>query len=154
VVLFKPASAVRVRRSTNTDTPIPPDEATAQNPPDGAAIDYYLASDASGLVAVEILDASGKLVRRYSSADKPPATDEELAKQLIPLYWIRKHKSPSTTAGMHRLTWDLHYPSPNAPRYDYPISAIPGDTPRGPLGARALPGQYTVKLTANGKSYT
>jgi len=49
--------------------------------------------------------------------------------------------------------WDLHYPSPRAPRYDYPISAIPGDTPRGPLGARALPGQYAVKLTVNGKSY-
>ena len=152
--LFKPAAAWRVRRSTNTDTPIPPDEPTAQNPPDGAAIDYFLAKDASGPLVVEILDAQGKLVRRYSSTDKPPATNEELAKQLIPLYWIRKHQSVSTSAGMHRWMWDLHYPSPNSARYDYPISAIPGDTPRGPLGARALPGQYTVKLTVNGKSYS
>jgi photosystem II stability/assembly factor-like uncharacterized protein len=152
--LFNPAVAWRVRRSSNTDTPIPPDEPTAQNPPDGAVVDYFLAKDASGPAVVEILDSQGKLVRRYSSADKPPATDEELAKQLIPLYWIRKHKSLSTSAGMHRWLWDLHYTSPNAPRYEYPISAIPGDTPRGPLGARALPGQYTVKLTVNGQSYS
>src|SRR5262249_45224649 len=39
-------------------------------------------------------------------------------------------------------------------RYEYPISAVPGDTPRGPLGPRALPGQYAVKLTVNGKSYS
>ena len=152
--LFTPAAAWRVRPNTNTDTPIPPDEPTAQNPPDGAAIDYFLAKDAAGPVVVEILDAQGKLVRRYASTDKPPVTDEELAKQIIPLYWIRKHKSLSTAAGMHRWLWDLHYPSPNAPRHEYPISAVPGDTPRGPLGPRALPGQYTVKLTANGQSYS
>jgi len=153
-VLFTPAAAIRVRRSTNTDTPLPPDEPTAQNPPDGAAIDYYLGKEASGPIAVEILDASGELVRRYSSADKPATTDEELAKQIIPLYWIRKHKPLSTSAGMHRWMWDLHYPSPAASRYEYPSSAIPGDTPRGPLGARALPGRYTVKLTVNGKTYS
>src|SRR5205814_693483 len=32
-LLFKPTAAVRVRRDTNTDTPIPPDEPTAENPP-------------------------------------------------------------------------------------------------------------------------
>jgi hypothetical protein len=55
---------------------------------------------------------------------------------------------------MHRWVWDLHYSTPNAPRYDYPISAVPGDTPRVPQGPLALPGQYTVKLTANGHSYS
>jgi photosystem II stability/assembly factor-like uncharacterized protein len=37
--LFKPASAYRVKRDTNTDTPIPPDEPSGENPPDGAIID-------------------------------------------------------------------------------------------------------------------
>jgi len=152
--LFKPAPAYRVRRSTNTDTPLPPDEPTAQNPPDGAAVDYFLGKDASGPLVIEIFDAQNKLVRRYSSADKPAVSDEDLAKQIIPLYWIRKHKSLSASAGMHRWYWDLHYPSPNASRYEYPISAVPGDTPRGPFGPRALPGQYTVKLTVNGKTYS
>lgn len=55
---------------------------------------------------------------------------------------------------MHRWVWDLHYPAPASTRHDYPISAIPGDTPRYPLGPTVLPGSYTARLTANGKSYT
>jgi photosystem II stability/assembly factor-like uncharacterized protein len=152
--LFKPAAAYRVRRSTNTDTPIPPDEPTAQNPPDGAAVDYFLAQQAAGPVTLEILDAQGKLVRGYASTDKPQLSEEDLAKQLIPLYWVRMAKVPSETAGMHRWIWDLHYATPNSPRYDYPISAVPGDTPRVPQGPLALPGQYTVKLTVNGHTYS
>lgn len=55
---------------------------------------------------------------------------------------------------MHRWVWDLHYPAPGALDHEYPISAIYGDTPRSPQGPRALPGNYTVKLTAGGRSYT
>jgi hypothetical protein len=55
---------------------------------------------------------------------------------------------------MHRWVWDLHYPTPDSTRHDYPISAIPGDTPRYPLGPTALPAPYTARLTANGKTYT
>ena len=47
-VLFKPEPAWRVRWNTNTDTPLPPDEPTAPNPPEGAIINYYLKSPASG----------------------------------------------------------------------------------------------------------
>ena len=139
-----------MRRSTYTDTPLPPDEPTAQNPPDGAVIDYFLAQPATDPVTIEILDAQGKLVRRYSSADKPEQTEEELEKQPIPLYWIRMPKALSTDAGMHRWVWDLHYPSPTSTKHQYPITAVPHDTPRDPLGPRALPGDYTVRLTVAG----
>jgi hypothetical protein len=152
--LFAPAHPYRVQRDTYTDTPLPPDEPTAANPPDGAIIDYYLAHASSAPVTLEILDAQGKLVRKFSSADQPDATEAELKKQLIPLYWLRPFRSLSTEAGMHRWVWDLHYPTPDSTRHDYPISAIPGDTPRHPLGPTALPGSYTARLTANGKSYT
>jgi photosystem II stability/assembly factor-like uncharacterized protein len=152
--LFKPAAAYRVRRSTNTDTPIPPDEPTAQNPPDGAVIDYFLAQPVTVPVALEILDAQGKLVRRYASTDYLEPSEKDLVKQLIPVYWVRMPKALPTSAGMHRWTWDLHYSSPNSPRNEYPISAVPGDTPRGPQGPLALPGQYTAKLTVNGHIYS
>ena len=148
--LFKPATAYRVRRDTNPDTPIPPDEPTAQNPPDGAIIDYFLAQPTATPATLEILDAQGKLVRKFSNTDKPEITPEELAKELIPRYWIRIPKILSPGAGMHRWVWDLRYPSPKAARTDYPISAIPGDTPRSPQGPMAVPGQYTVRLTVNG----
>jgi photosystem II stability/assembly factor-like uncharacterized protein len=152
--LFKPPTAYRVRRSTNTDTPIPPDEPTAQNPPDGAVVDYFLPKSATGPVTLEIVDAQGKVVRRYASTDKREPNEEALAKQLIPLYWVRMPKVLPASAGMHRWVWDLHYTSPDSPRYEYPISAVPGDTPRVPLGPLALPGRYTAKLTVNGQTYS
>jgi hypothetical protein len=55
---------------------------------------------------------------------------------------------------MHRFVWDLHYAPPNVLGHDYPISAIYGDTPRFPLGPAVLPGDYTVRLTVNGRSYS
>jgi photosystem II stability/assembly factor-like uncharacterized protein len=151
--LFKAGAAYRVMRDTNTDTPIPPDEPTALNPPDGAIIDYFLAQPADGPVMLEILDAQSKVVRRYSSTDKPDLTDEDLAKQLIPPYWVRLSKILPTTAGMHRWVWDLHYATPLSTRYDYPIAAVPSDTPRLPQGPSALPGQYLVRFTANGHTF-
>ncbi len=153
VHLFHPAAAYRIERDTYTDTPLPPDEPAGANPPDGAVIDYYLPAAASS-VAIEILDAQGKLVRRFTNSDKPEISDEELRKQLIPLYWVRMPRRVSTAAGMHRWVWDLHYPAPTVIRHDYPISAIPHDTPRFPLGPTALPGTYTIRLTVDGKVST
>jgi photosystem II stability/assembly factor-like uncharacterized protein len=152
--LFTPAPAYRVQRDTNTDTPLPPDEPAAANPPDGAIIDYYLAHSASAPVTLEILDSRLQLVRKFSSADKPEATEAELKKQLIPLYWLRPFRSLSSEAGMHRWVWDLHYTAPDSPRHEYPIAAIPADTPRYPLGPTAVPGSYTVRLTVDGKTYS
>jgi len=152
VHLFAPAPAYRIPRDTYPDTPPPPDEPFGANPPDGAVIDYYLPAASAGLVTLEILDTQGHLVRRFSSADKPEATEEELQKQLIPLYWIRPSRRLSTNAGMHRWVWELHYPPPAATRHDFPICAIPHDTPRHPRGPSALPGNYTVRLTVEGKT--
>src|SRR5437660_1098870 len=115
VYLLRPEPAYRVRRDTNTDTPLPPDEPAGENPPDGAILDYYLAEAASGPVTLEILDAKGKLVRGYSSADRPDVTEAELEKTLeVPLYWVRKPKILSASAGMHRWVWDLHFPPPDS----------------------------------------
>ncbi len=151
--LFTPAPAYRIQRDTNTDTPLPPDEPAAANPPDGAIIDYALPANASSVI-MEILDAQNHLLRRFSNTDKAAASEEELQKQLIPLYWLRKFEALSTSAGMHRWVWDLHYPAPDSTRHEYPIAAIPHDTPRYPLGPNVLPGTYKVRLTVDGKSFT
>ncbi len=154
VTLFKPGAAYRVRRSTNSDTPLPIDEPQGENPPDGAVIDYSLPASLSGPVTLEILDSNGKLVRKYASTDAPYATPEELAKQLIPLYWLKMPQTLPASAGMHRWVWDLRAATPTATRYEYPISAVPHRTPRTPQGPLALPGTYTVRLTAGGKVLT
>jgi len=153
--LFKPAQAVRVRRSLNTDTPLPADEPMGENPPDGAILDYSLGAAASaGPVTLEIVDASGKLVRRYTSSDTPWITPEELARQTIPPGWVKLPETLSASTGLHRWVWDLHYAAPTVPEHEYPISAVPHRTPQYPLGPRALPGSYTVRLTANGTTLT
>jgi hypothetical protein len=157
-ILFSPAPAWRVRRSTNTDTPLPADEPAGENPPDGAVIDYVLARDyesphdARGPVTLEVLDSAGKLLRRYSSEDPISPTAEELRANLIPPYWPKVRGPLPTTAGMHRWVWDLREAAPTATHYEYPISAVPHRTPRTPEGPLVLPGTYTVRLTVEGKT--
>ncbi|HEY2170095.1 MAG TPA: glycoside hydrolase [Candidatus Angelobacter sp.] len=149
--LFKPQTAVRVRWNMNTDTPLPPDFPAGENPPDGAVIDYYLQSVSSSPVTLEIKDSAGKTVRKYSSADKPAPPDPMLN---IPTYWVRPPQTLSSAAGTHRFLWDMHYPDVPGVDAEYPIAAIPHNTAPQPSGPWALPGQYTVVLTANGKSYS
>ena len=151
--LFEPQPAYRVRRNNNTDTPLPPEEPAGQNPPDGAMIDYWLTKPASGPVTLDIVDtASGHVVRRFSSDDKPEPVDDK--KLNVPTYWIRPARTLSSAPGMHRFVWDLRYPEPDALAHDYPISAIYHDTPHYPLGAAVLPGLYNLILTMNAKQYT
>jgi photosystem II stability/assembly factor-like uncharacterized protein len=145
VTLLKPAPAVRVRRSTGTDTPIPPEEPAGRNPPDGALIDYYL-PQAAATLEIEVHDATGKLVRRVRSGDAPGPSAEERAKELIPAYWIRQPAPLPTSAGLHRFVWDLHYTAPVAARHGYPISAVAHDTPQEPQGPLAPPGEYRIVL--------
>ena len=150
--LFRPQLAYRMRRSTNTDTPLPPEVPAGQNPPDGAILDYYLKANPGSPVLLEIFDSAGNLVRHFSSADTPePIKEKEMN---VPVYWARPSRVLSAEPGMHRWVWDLHYPTPEVLDRDYPISAIPHDTPLEPLGPRALPGTYAVKLTAGGRTLT
>src|ERR1700721_2258539 len=107
VTLLKPSPAVRARRSTGTDTPIPPDEPSGRNPPNGAVIDYYLPQAAKGAVAIEVLDSNGAVLRRVSSTDSIGFSAAEREKELIPQYWIRQPKALGTMAGMNRFVWDL-----------------------------------------------
>jgi len=142
--LFAPQLTYRARRNNNTDTPLPPEEPAGQNPPDGAMIDYWLSSDVAGPVVLRIHDASGNLVRIFSSAEKPELVDEKSLN--VPMYWVRPSRTLSAAPGMHRLVWDLHYSEPDVISHEYPISAIYHDTPRYPQGAAVLPGTYRVSL--------
>ncbi len=149
--LFSPQVATRVRWDMNTDTPLPPDEPAGENPPDGAIIDYYIKSAGTSPVTLEIFDAANKLVRRYSSADPVPQIDRMLE---IPKYWVRPPQVLPDDAGMHRFLWDLHYSPTPGLKPLYPMQAVVHDTAPAPSSPWVMPGQYTVKLTAGGKSYT
>ncbi len=146
--LFAPQTATRVRWNMFSDTPIPPEEPTGQNPPDGAIIDYYLKTPAAE-VTLEILDSRGETVRRFSSTDAPERLDSTLLPH--PTYWIRPPQVLATGAGMQRFVWDLRYAPPEGARRSYAIAAVYRTTPSSPLGPWVHPGQYTVRLDVDGQ---
>jgi photosystem II stability/assembly factor-like uncharacterized protein len=147
--LFRPADAVNMPPGTDNGTPQPRDEPLAENPPFGALIDYYLKSNATGPVMLEILDPAGEIIRRYSSADKPPPINPDTLN--IPAFWVRTPEPLSAALGMHRWVWDLR---PTPPAGTGGRAAAVTANFFGGRGPTVLPGTYTVKLTVNGKSYT
>jgi len=155
VYLFTPGPAVRLRRSVGNDTPLPPEEPHGTNPPAGAVIDYLLRAappPSSGPVTVEIRDARGGVVRRFSSDDRPtpPAEPPQIADE-----WLPRFEPPTRTVGLNRFVWDLRYPPPPAARYGYSIAAIAGQgTVAEPQGPLVLPGVYEVRLGVGGQTYT
>ncbi|HVJ28489.1 MAG TPA: hypothetical protein VM493_13160, partial [Vicinamibacterales bacterium] len=159
VVLFKPTAAWRVRWNTSTDMPWPVEEPVGENPPDGAIINYYLKSRASGPVTLEISRADGQLVRRYSSSDPVPPVPTAQASP-VPLYWLRPAQAISSEPGLHRFIWDVHYePLPAAGaagggRGGLPIQAVPYHSAPAPTTPWVSPGTYTMTLTVEGKKYS
>lgn len=168
--LFKPATAVRVRPGMNNATEWTPELPHGENPPAGGLIDYYLAADVTGPVALDILDSRGTVVRSLSSDDpvlKPdPALDPEGYDKVcranptapncrVPLYWPAPQMVLSTKKGMHRFSWDLHFePIGDEPRVAGSVGAVPGRTYPVVNSPWAPPGQYTARLNAGGKSYS
>ncbi len=171
--LFKPVTAVRVRAGTNDPTPWPPEIPAGENLTAGAIIDYYLGAPAGGPVTLEILDTAGAVIRRYSSADPVPpnpASDpvayDRMCRQNpgaphcgLPLYWPAPAEHLDASPGMHRFPWDMRY-EPITPD-DGPQSgaisatgAVPHHTYPQVNSPWAPPGRYTVRLTANGKTYS
>jgi photosystem II stability/assembly factor-like uncharacterized protein len=137
--LFEPQNAYRARQGRDQGTELPFDEPQSANPPEGAVLDYYLREKPTTPIQLEIFDAEGKLVRRFSSDEKPHKTNP--SEVHFPMYWVHEPQPLSAEAGMHRFVWDLRYTLAPGVRASWP-----------PRTVSALPGKYTVKLTANGKS--
>ena len=138
MLLYQPQTAVRLHYPEEIDKRQP----AGDNPPMGGMIDYYFKSAPKDEVTLDILDAQGKLVRHLSSKEKKE--NEQ------PPEWPDRVEVPKTipaNEGMNRFAWDLRYNEP----IQVPGAFYAGNAPRGAL---ALPGDYQVKLTANGKTQT
>jgi photosystem II stability/assembly factor-like uncharacterized protein len=159
--LFKPEPASRARWDNTQDTPLPPEMKVGDNPPEGAILDYYLVAASPGKITLTISDGAGHIIREYSSVAPPPDT----FMPNVPEYWLAPPVVLPTTAGMHRVAWDLRYPDPPTLNFGYSGTlldyreytlnwhALPGQTPRSTLvGPTVLPGPYTAKLTVDGRS--
>ncbi len=171
--LVKPLPALRIRFGTNEPTPLPPEVPAGENPPNGAILDYFLPHQA-GDVTLEVLDAKGIVVRRYSSKDPllspHPALDraayDKICQQNVaatfcglPLYWPAPPDVFGTSVGMHRVTWDMRLQPPpvddiSAAGDVDATGAVAGRAWLGETAPWAPPGPYTVRLTVDGASTT
>jgi photosystem II stability/assembly factor-like uncharacterized protein len=162
VNLFRPDAAVRARWDNWQETPLSAETPAGQNPPDGAIIYYYLKSPARGEVTLEIRDARGQTLRRYTST----APSTEMPPANVPEYWFAPPDVLSTKVGLNRFVWDLRLPDPltlpygfygqllSYTEYTLPDHAVPGQTPRHqPPGPLVAPGSYEVVLTVDGQTY-
>ena len=172
--VVKPMVAVRIRHGANDPTPWPPELPAGESTPAGALIDYYLPSDASGPVTIDLLDAAGKVVRSHSSTeprlDPDPGVDPAGYDRVcrakpsstacsLPLYWLGPQMLVSTKAGMHRFSWDMRLAPLNPGEVldlqdDDFIGAVPHRSWQSAVAPWAAPGNYTVRLTMAGKSVT
>ncbi len=141
--LYTPATAYRIQAGAAGERH--PSKRTGQNPPAGASIYYYLkdAPKAGTEAKLEILDGSGKVIRKYSSGeyntlDEPLDPDEK-----------KPEKQLKPEAGLNRFVWDLRYEE---------ARRVPGyflyEYGRGAQGPVAVPGHYQVRLTVGGQSQT
>ena len=141
--LYAPSTAYRIQAGASN--PRHPSKVAGQNPPAGAVIYYYLkdAPKANTEAKLEILDSSGKVIRKYSSTEyntleEPPDPDDK-----------KPEKQLKPEAGLNRFVWDLRYEEarhvPGYFLYEY------GSGARGPV---AVPGHYQVRLTVGGQTET
>lgn len=149
--LFHPAPAYRLRANQNADTPLPPETPLGSNPPDGAVIDYSLASNSLAPIVLEVRDSAGKILRRFAS-DKPESTPA--VARYFDAQWIKPAAQLAMTAGVHRFVWDLRYARPQAIQYGYSIAATWGKSaPITPQGMLVLPGDYDIMMRVDGQEY-
>jgi photosystem II stability/assembly factor-like uncharacterized protein len=145
VYLFKPEEAYRTQGGGGFRTP---NSTVGENPPNGTVIYYYLKNKPTD-VTIEILDASGKLVKKFTNKATPgqgapqqPAGGEEGF-----FFGGGGSARASADQGLNRFVWDMRYP--DATRFPNLIMWAGSTT-----GPKAVPGSYQVKLTVDGKTQT
>jgi photosystem II stability/assembly factor-like uncharacterized protein len=151
--LFKPKDAYRFRytagfggvESTRSNPADP------QYPPSGAMIDYWLPNGTTGGVTLEVVDGSGTVIRRFSSEgagqrEQPPDQPGMRAPEMVT---VGTPRLPNA-AGLNRFTWDLTLAPPIDPsRQRGEGGGGGGGRSSGPV---IVPGSYTVRLAAGGKT--
>jgi hypothetical protein len=139
VHLFAPADAVRWHYgSSRWGT-----RGAFANPPRGAVIYYSFQNEEKGDVTLEILDSAGKVIRTLSNTAPAPmgSGDNEDPDDFAPFALPRG-------AGVQRAVWDLRYEGATK------IKGGKIDTGDPFVGPMVVPGSYTVRLTAAGKTLT
>jgi hypothetical protein len=167
--LFKPGETIAARIGSTDGTPLPHEEPQELNPPPGVLAYYWLKNAPTGPIKLELIDSKGR-ISACQASDTPvkPVNTETIVVQAV---WEEPSLPPSAGAGMHRVALNTPFTggaggrgnaAPPPPDFctregKYPP---PPRTDRGASGSgfrepsRLEPGDYQVRLTVDGKTYT
>jgi len=161
--LFTPGTTFAIRQGGQDGSPYPHEEPQDKNPPAGVVAYYWLKSAPTSPVKLELVDGEGKVAACLASDTPVKPVDTETIN--VQAYWLVPPAPPSAQAGMHRAALNVV-----APRFGFgrrpappPVDAChPAGTPApaaarpgfGRAAPRLEPGQYTVRLTVDGKTLT
>ena len=106
-ISFKPATVAATAQGDDNGTPLQKDEPYADNPVEGVVIYYWLRSDVSLPVTLEIVDVQGKVIATIPAKPKPgaAASHADGIKRISPAWEVTPQGPLPTTAGMHRVVW-------------------------------------------------
>jgi photosystem II stability/assembly factor-like uncharacterized protein len=166
VYLFAPGETHAIHQGSQNGTPLPHEEPQELNPPAGVVAYYWLKSEPTGPLKLELVDADGKVAACVASDTPVKPVDTEAVN--VQAYWVEPVPPPSALPGMHRIALNVAPPRgfgfgrrPPPPPVDacHPAGtpAPEPDTPpvrpaRGVSGLK--PGEYTVRLTVDGQTFT
>jgi len=169
--LFKPGETYAAYLGSMNGTPVPHEDPQLENPPSGVLAYYWLQSAASGPLKLELIDSSGS-VKACAASDTVvrPVDTEAISVQAI---WVQPAQPPSADAGLHRYAlggsrggfgfgFGPSRSSAAAPDACTKSGAAEASSPAGGPGGfgrrggtpNPPPGEYTVRLTVDGQTYT
>jgi len=122
-----------------------------QNPPGGAIIDYYMSTPQKTAPTIDILDASGHVIRHITPPPKktetPKTQQEEEPKPEGAA--TGANAGPPNLAGLNRYVWNLR--ADGVAQWN----GAAKEEFKGPKeGIPVLPGRYSVRMTLNGRTFT
>ncbi|NUR44837.1 MAG: glycosyl hydrolase, partial [Sphingomonas sp.] len=110
----------------------------------GVIIDYYLPATPAKLT-IDILDPAGKVIRSFEGAPEPAKKEDEAGGGDDEDGEPKPAPKPTIKPGLNRYTWDMRYPGFT----EFKGMILWAARNRGAL---AVPGQYQVRLTVDGKA--
>ena len=137
--LFRPTPTYRMGGGSFSR----PGATIGRNPANGVVVYYYFKNRPMDEIKLAFLDASGSLMKSFSSkAAAGENQDEEDSPR-------RGGGAPRVSAdsGQNRFVWDMRYPD----AVTVPGAILWGGTTRGP---QAIPGNYSVRLTLGSDTLT
>jgi photosystem II stability/assembly factor-like uncharacterized protein len=143
--LFEPEPAYRMAGGRFRAQP---GGTAGENPPAGVVLTYSLPEKPKEEVTIEILDAAGKQIRKFSSKQEPrPAAGagDSGAGEEGPQRGAPAPSAVPVEKGLNQFVWDMRYPD----AVSFPGLILWAGSTRGPL---APPGKYEARLAVDGKT--